>query len=152
MTAAMMKMSYGRLALVLVASFLLMFLLSQSMIAAWSHFEVFNVSNFYMALSMTAAMAIVMILGMWGMFANTATTVAVLVSALVLLGVSLWCVRSSAFIGDDAFMRSMIPHHSRAIQMCERSQLKAPDVISLCGEIIRSQQKEIDQMQSMLAR
>jgi uncharacterized protein (DUF305 family) len=46
----------------------------------------------------------------------------------------------------------MIPHHAGAILMCERAPIQDAEIKQLCGEIISSQQKEIDQMKSMLAR
>ena len=36
--------------------------------------------------------------------------------------------------------------------MCERAPIQDAEIKQLCGEIISSQQKEIDQMKSMLAR
>jgi uncharacterized protein (DUF305 family) len=53
-------------------------------------------------------------------------------------------------IGDRAFLRSMIPHHSGAILMCEEARLEDPEVRALCKEIIESQQREIDWMQARL--
>jgi uncharacterized protein (DUF305 family) len=55
-------------------------------------------------------------------------------------------------VGNDQFLRSMIPHHSSAILMCQQSQLTDPEIIQLCQEIIASQKEEITQMQAILAR
>jgi uncharacterized protein (DUF305 family) len=49
--------------------------------------------------------------------------------------------------GDRQFLRAMIPHHSAAIQMCEES---APRVKKLCGEIVESQKREIQEMKTLL--
>lgn len=46
----------------------------------------------------------------------------------------------------------MIPHHSGAILMCEQASLSDAEILKLCGQIIRSQTAEIDQMKSILAR
>jgi uncharacterized protein (DUF305 family) len=46
----------------------------------------------------------------------------------------------------------MIPHHAKGILMCERAPIQDAEIKKLCGEIISSQQREIDQMKSMLAR
>jgi uncharacterized protein (DUF305 family) len=45
----------------------------------------------------------------------------------------------------------MIPHHSGAILMCERAQLRDAELRELCDLIIASQQDEIAQMSAMLA-
>ena len=40
----------------------------------------------------------------------------------------------------------MIPHHSGAILMCDNPRLEYPEILRLCGEIIESHKREIDQM------
>ena len=60
--------------------------------------------------------------------------------------------RSEAFVGNDQFLRSMIPHHSRAILVCEQSDISDPEIQDLCEQIISSQQEEIDQMNEILDR
>ena len=52
---------------------------------------------------------------------------------------------------DTAFLRSMIPHHSGAILMCQEASVSNPELVQLCGNIIKSQREEIDQMKRMLA-
>jgi len=54
--------------------------------------------------------------------------------------------------GDKGFLDSMIPHHSRALLVCEESRLVDPEIISLCQQIIESQTKEINQMKQILER
>ncbi|WBB94870.1 DUF305 domain-containing protein [Solwaraspora sp. WMMA2059] len=57
-----------------------------------------------------------------------------------------------SFIGNGQFLKSMIPHHSRAILVCERSDITDPEIIELCGQIVETQQEEIDQMKQILQR
>ena len=61
-------------------------------------------------------------------------------------------IRTQTTIGDTAFLRSMIPHHSGAILMCQEAKLSDPEVIRLCEAIKRSQRQEIDEMKAILAR
>jgi uncharacterized protein (DUF305 family) len=61
-------------------------------------------------------------------------------------------IRTQTTIGDTAFLRSMIPHHSGAILMCREASIRDPEIKALCGQIIRSQAQEIDQMKAILAR
>ena len=61
-------------------------------------------------------------------------------------------LRKQTAIGDDQFLRSMIPHHAGAILMCEEAPVSDPAVRELCRSIIASQQSEIAQMKAMLAR
>ena len=60
-------------------------------------------------------------------------------------------IRQQVAIGDEEFLRSMIPHHAGAILMCEQAPLADPEVISLCRGIIASQQAEIDWMKAKLS-
>ena len=61
-------------------------------------------------------------------------------------------VRSQALVGDSQFLRSMIPHHSGAILMCEQASIRDPEIKSLCATIIISQKQEIEQMKQLLQR
>ncbi|MET3951020.1 DUF305 domain-containing protein [Arthrobacter sp. UYEF36] len=60
--------------------------------------------------------------------------------------------RAETFISDEQFLKSMIPHHSRAILMCQEADITDPEIKELWEEIISSQQKEIDQMKTILER
>lgn len=101
---------------------------------------------------MTAPMAIIEIILMRTMYENERLNIAVVgISALGLAG-SFWFIRTQAAIGDTAFLRSMIPHHSVAILMCREATITDTEIKKLCGTIIASQQREIDQMKPLLAR
>lgn len=143
--------SYGKLALSLALSFVVMYLLTFAMINVVADFLP-NVSNLYMALMMVFPMGIIMIAVMWRMFPNKRLNIGLLVAFPVLFGVAFLMGRAEAFVGDEQFLRSMIPHHSRAILVCERSDISDPEIVSLCEQILRSQQEEIDQMKDILER
>lgn len=145
----MKMMSSARFLVVLIASLITMYLLSQSLIFRWSDFEILNLSNLYIALAMVSAMAVIMVIGMWNMFQPTARTL-IAVLGIVILIASFYMGRASFLIRDTAFMQSMIPHHSRAVLMCEKSVLSRPEVKRLCGEIISSQEREITEMKALL--
>ena len=69
-----------------------------------------------------------------------------------LLGIALLSVnRTQALIGDTAFMRAMIPHHSIAINNATKATIRDPRVRELADGIIRSQLKEIAAMKQLLA-
>lgn len=44
----------------------------------------------------------------------------------------------------------MILHHSRAILVCEEAAITDPEIEELCGQIIQSQEEEINIMNEML--
>jgi uncharacterized protein (DUF305 family) len=46
----------------------------------------------------------------------------------------------------------MIPHHSRAIHMCQEAGLTDPEIEELCTQIIQTQRDEIALMRSIMER
>lgn len=142
---------YVKFVVILLVSLGLMWVLSMSMVRSIDHFY-FNLSNFWMALLMVSAMAIVMIIGMWSMFKNKKANIALLVGFAVLFAGVFALGRTETFVGNEQFLKSMIPHHSRAILVCQESDITDPEIIELCNSIVKSQQEEITQMQSILDR
>ncbi|URW75849.1 DUF305 domain-containing protein [Sphingomonas donggukensis] len=151
MEAKEMKNAYVSLAVQTAISGVIMYLVMFVMIDGLSSFYN-NLNMVYMTLMMVAPMVILMILAMGHMFPNKTVNAAVLaISVAAFLG-SFALIRTQTTIGDTAFLRSMIPHHSGAILMCREASLKDPEVQALCGAIIKSQREEIDQMEVILQR
>ena len=111
----------------------------------------FNLSNVYMTGLMAGIMVPIMLLSMPGMFTDAKLTAVAWASSVALLGVSWFLLRTEAGVGETQFLRAMIPHHSAAIQMCQESSLTDPRITALCKGIVRSQEQEIAEMQSLLA-
>ena len=143
--------SYRNLAIELIVHFIIMYLVMFTMIATLDHFD-FNLNNVYMTLMMVAPMVVLMIVAMRHMFASKAANIALIAASLVAFFGSFALIRTQTTIGDTAFLRSMIPHHSGAILMCQEAKLSDPEVIRLCEAIKRSQRQEIDEMKAILAR
>ena len=85
------------------------------------------------------------------MYRGTGIKTAVLVLALVAGAGLLLLNRSQRLNGDVAFMKSMIPHHSIAINKARKSQIKDPRVRELADQIIASQVREIEEMKLLIA-
>jgi uncharacterized protein (DUF305 family) len=68
------------------------------------------------------------------------------------MGASTSLVRQQEPISDVRWMKAMIPHHSIAILTSSRADLKDPQVRKLAQQIIKAQEKEIDEMKKMLDR
>ena len=142
---------YVKFGVILLVSLGLMWTLSMSMVRTIDHFY-YNLSNFWMALLMVSAMAIVMVIGMWSMFKNTKANIAMLVGFALLFGGVFALGRTETFVGNEEFLTSMIPHHSRAILVCQESDITDPEIVELCKQIVEAQQEEISQMKSILDR
>jgi hypothetical protein len=79
-----------------------------------------------------------------------ATKVCVLALAAI-AGIGLLAVnRSQAAIGDVAFMQSMIPHHSIAINNARKAHITDLRVRKLADGIIKGQVKEIAEMKILI--
>ncbi len=119
----------------------------------WSSGEfVQNINFVYMALIMWAPMSAVMLWTMRSMYPNRRLNLGLYAMFALVFVISLMGMRDQLLVGDRQFLRSMIPHHSGAILMCERSSLKDPEIRALCDGIVRSQAEEIAQMKAILAR
>lgn len=146
-----MKNPYVNLAVQSLVGGIIMYFVMFVMIDRLSSFFN-NLNMLYMALMMVTPMVVLMIVAMPHMFPSKRANAALLVGSAVVFVASFALIRTQTAIGDTAFLRSMIPHHSGAILMCREASLRDPELKSLCQDIIRSQQREIDQMKGMLAR
>jgi len=142
---------YGRLAIELTLDFIVMYLVMYTMIATLRHFH-FNLNNVYMTLMMVAPMTIIMLVSMRSMFPSQRLNMIIGAAALVIFLASFAAMRTQAGVGNADFLRSMIPHHSGAILMCNQASITDPEITALCREIVTSQEKEIAQMKAILAR
>lgn len=104
-----------------------------------------------MTMMSAATMAVIMLGFMLGMYRNRRANASIVVVAIVVFSAGLYLARSQATIGDVAWMRAMIPHHSIAILTSERADLKDPRVRELADSIIDAQRREIAEMKSYLA-
>ncbi len=142
---------YLRLAGELALDLALMYLVMYTMIATLAHFR-FNLNNVYMTLMMVSPMAVVMLWSMRSMFPSRRANLAIMVGATAVFVASFSAMRTQAAIDDTEFLRSMIPHHSGAILMCEQAELTDPEIVALCRSIVQSQAREIAQMQAIAQR
>jgi hypothetical protein len=133
----------------IVLSFISMYVLMYSMVNSFA--DVYNSLNqVYMAGLMTAPMVVIELWLMSSMYKDKRlNAVAIVVS--VAAGILFFAfIRQQTLISDQQFLRSMIPHHSGAILMCEDASLQDQRIKDLCTEIISSQRREIDQMRALL--
>ena len=145
-----MGMSWGRFGAMIGTSIVIMFFLMYQLIYTLDH-ATFSINRLVASLVMGCVMAVVMLSFMWSMYEGKGTKVAVLVVA-ALLGVVLLSVnRAQAVVGDVSFMRSMIPHHSIAINNARKASISDPRVRELADQIIESQVREIAQMKLLIA-
>jgi uncharacterized protein (DUF305 family) len=145
-----MQTSYTRFAAMIITSTIVMFVLMYLNTYQVDHVW-FSQTRMWMALYMGAAMAVVMLAFMLSMYSNKNLNIAIFaLSALVFLG-SLYLVRSQDTVGDEAWMKAMIPHHSIAILTSSRANISDPRVRKLADGIIEAQRREIAEMEALIA-
>ena len=142
--------NYPKFAAMIATSTIVMFGLMYLNTYALDHVW-FSETRLYMALLMGATMAIIMLGFMLNMYRNTRINIAIFAASLVAFAGSLWLVRSQETIGDVAWMKAMIPHHSIAILTSERAHISDPRVRDLADGIIETQRKEIAEMEALIA-
>lgn len=140
---------YLRLAVMIVLSFISMYVLMYAMVNTLG--DVYNSLNqVYMAGLMTAPMVAIEMLVMSGMYKNKKLN-ALLITGGCVAGIAFFLfIRQQTAISDRQFLRSMIPHHSGAILMCNEASLQDQRLLELCKTIMTGQQQEIDQMRAIL--
>ena len=144
-----MGMSWVRFAAMIGTSVVIMFFLMYQLVYTIDH-ATFSINRLVASLVMGCVMTIVMLAFMWSMYKGQGTKVAVLVVA-ALLGVLLLSVnRGQMVIGDVSFMKSMIPHHSIAINNARKASISDPRVRELADQIIESQVREIAEMKLLI--
>ncbi len=132
-------------------SFIAMYILMYAMVDSFSSIYS-NVNQVYMAGLMAAPMAIIEVLLMRSMYANNKLNAAILAVSLGSLLFFWLGIRNQIGVGDVQFARSMIPHHSGAILMCNEAKVSDPELKALCADIVEGQRREVDQLKSILAR
>ncbi|UIJ70756.1 DUF305 domain-containing protein [Aurantimonas sp. HBX-1] len=143
-------MTYARFAAMIVTSTVVMFGLMYLNTYALDH-VFYSQTRTWMAIYMGAVMAVIMLGFMWSMYRNKAANFAIIAGAVVVFAASLFLVRSQTTVGDVAYMKAMIPHHSIAIMTSERAEISDPRVRQLADEIIEAQVREIAEMKLLIA-
>lgn len=144
-----LKMNYMRFFAMIITSTFIMFGLMYLNSFALDHVY-FSETRTYMAIYMGAAMAIVMLAFMLGMYTNTKANIAIFAGAVLVFAGSLYLVRSQRTVEDVSWMKAMIPHHSIAILTSSRSNISDPRVRKLADEIIKAQELEIAEMKALI--
>ncbi len=131
--------------------FIAMYLLMYSMVDRVVHIYP-SLNQIYMAGIMTAPMLIIEVILMRKMYASSKHLYSILAISLIVFSAFFYFIRNQTAISDKEFLQSMIPHHSGAILMCERSEISSPEIVELCVEIFESQKEEITEMEEILER
>ena len=148
---SMNSMSYKKFTVMIIISFIIMYVVMFLNMDSIDHYHT-SATRIYMAILMVAPMAVVMMTMMGKMYPNRKTNTAIIVGAIILFIVTLTALRTQTPISDVQYMKAMIPHHSSAIMTSKHANIKDPEVRKLADSIIASQEREIQQMETILDR
>ncbi|MFL9835313.1 DUF305 domain-containing protein [Chryseobacterium terrae] len=144
-------MNYKKLLITLAISAVLMYLMMFLNMNSINDYYT-SLTRIYMAVMMVCPMAVLMIVIMGKMYTNKKyNSIIIVVSALVFI-ITLTAIRKQIPIGDEQYLKAMIPHHSSAIMTSRNADIKDPEVRKLADSIIQSQQREIDEMNRIIKR
>ncbi len=146
-----MNKNYKKLLLSLSASFIIMYLVMFLNVAAVDHIY-FSLTRLYMVLLMVSPMALLMLFFMRAMYTNKKFNLIIIISSVLVFAFALIFLRKQTFISDSQYMKAMIPHHSSAILTSQEANLKNSEVQFLGEDIIKAQEREIDQMKEVLKK
>ncbi|NNF58977.1 MAG: DUF305 domain-containing protein [Rhodothermaceae bacterium] len=143
-------MSYTRFAAMIATSTGVMLILMYSTVYSLDHVW-WSQTKFWMALYMGASMAVIMLAFMLKMYDDKKKNLAIFAGSALVFAVALFLAQSQETVGDVAWMKAMIPHHSIAILTSERANISDPRVRDLANEIIEAQRREITEMEALIA-
>ncbi|MEO6154256.1 MAG: DUF305 domain-containing protein [Thermomonas sp.] len=110
----------------------------------------FSQTRMFMTFIMAGAMALVMLFFMRHMYKDRQKNLGIVFGSIALMALGLGLVRTQATVGDVAWMKAMIPHHSIAILTSERARISDPRVRKLADGIIEAQRREIGEMEVLI--
>ena len=140
---------YKRFAIMAVVMFVAMYFIMYAMIDGTDNL-ILNLNNLYMALLMTSGMLLIELIIMRNMYTHKKINLFILIISMA-LGIFSWFgIRQQIGIGDEQFVKGMIPHHAAAILMSEKTALTDPELIQLQENILKTQAKEIEFMKRKL--
>ena len=111
----------------------------------------FSQTRAWMAVIMGTVMTATMLVFMRRMYHVRRLNFMILAGCAAGFLLALWLVRSQATVGDISYMKAMIPHHSIAVMTSERARIRDPRVRRLADGIIRTQVREIAEMEHLIA-
>lgn len=140
---------YGRFAAMIATSTVVMYGLMYLNTYRLDHVY-FSQTRVWMAIYMGATMAVIMLGYMLNMYRNSRVNLGIFLGSVAVFAGALWLLRSQATVGDVAYMKAMIPHHSIAILTSTRAQIEDPRVRELADGIIETQRREIAEMKALI--
>jgi uncharacterized protein (DUF305 family) len=143
--------AYQKFGVTMAISFIIMYGIMFLNVSETNHIYL-SLTRTYMTLLMISTMAIVMLLMMGKMYSNKKINSFIIIISVLVFGLVFTALRTQTPVGDEQYMKAMIPHHSSAIMTSENANIQDPELRKLADDIIDAQKREIAQMKAILDR
>jgi uncharacterized protein (DUF305 family) len=143
--------AYQKFGVTMAISFIIMYSIMFLNVSETNHIYL-SLTRTYMTLLMISTMAIVMLLMMGKMYSNKKINSFIIIVSVLVFGLVFTALRTQTPVGDEQYMKAMIPHHSSAIMTSENANIQDPELRKLADDIIDAQKREIAQMKAILDR
>lgn len=143
--------AYQKFGVTMAISFIIMYGIMFLNVSETNHIYL-SLTRTYMTLLMISTMAIVMLLMMGKMYTNKKINSFIIIVSVLVFGLVFTALRTQTPVGDEQYMKAMIPHHSSAIMTSENANIQDPELRKLADDIIDAQKREIAQMKAILDR
>jgi uncharacterized protein (DUF305 family) len=143
--------AYQKFGVTMAISFIIMYGIMFLNVSETNHIYL-SLTRTYMTLLMISTMAIVMLLMMGKMYSNKKINSFIIIVSVLVFGLVFTALRTQTPVGDEQYMKAMIPHHSSAIMTSENANIQDPELRKLADDIIDAQKREIAQMKAILDR
>lgn len=144
-----LSMNWVRFFAMIAVSTLIMFFLMYQLVYSWNH-ALFSINRLLASLIMGCVMTIIMLSFMWPMYKGLAIKIVILILAAIGFILLLLLNRNQTMVTDISFMKSMIPHHSIAINNARKATITDTRVRKLADKIIEGQIREIAEMKLLI--
>ncbi len=144
-------MSYRKFLLMMAISFFVMYFLMFLNMDSIEHYHT-SLTRIYMAVLMTASMAVTMMIIMRNMYLNKTKNITIIIGAFIIFISAFFGLRTQALVSDRQYMKAMISHHSSAIMTSKHANIRDPELRRLADSIIVSQEREIGEMEMLLKK
>ena len=142
-----MKNHYARFLLMMILMFITMYVLMYALVGSHS-----GANQFQMTVLMTAPMVVIEIILMNELYRNKRLNRTIVVLSLVFTIACWFLIREQTTIFEALFSNSETTTHSQASMVGHESAGINPETEKLCGETVRTQAQEIQQLKDALNR
>lgn len=142
---------YARLAVALAVGVAAVFFAGYALIERAEHMH-FSVNHLYVALMAMSPLGVLMLFLLGEAFPNRRANALLSAAFAAVFLASFAGARTQTGVGDDAFLGTMIAHHSHAVMSCRNATLTDPRIVAFCDRMVERHHADIAELEAIMAR